>query len=161
MSRFKNFPRAVLLPTSALLFASVALVGCTSGATNGGPVETTTAAEATPTQAPEFVPDGGAEVNHAYFDATLKQVLSENPGAGSKDLVNALVDAGFDKSKMEVTSDKTPIGLDTTFVIVSVHMPDNMCLLGERGPDGRYASLVSKPISSGKCQLAKSIDIDW
>lgn len=160
MSRFKNFPRAVLLSTSALLVASVTLVGCTDGG-NSGPVETTTAAEATPTKAPEFVPDGGAEANHAYFDATLKKLLKEKPMAGSKDLVNTLVDAGFDKSKMEVTSDTTPIGLETTFVIVSVHMPDNMCLLGERGPDGRYASLVAEPISSGKCQLAKSIDIDW
>ncbi|WP_311477488.1 DUF6993 domain-containing protein [uncultured Gulosibacter sp.] len=160
MSRFKNFPRLVLLPTSALLVVSALLVGCT-GDRDAGPVNATTAAEATPTKAPEFVPDGGAEANHAYFDATLKQLLEKKPGAGSKDLVNTLVEAGFDKSKMEVTSDTTPIGLDTTFVIVSVHMPDNMCLLGERGPDGSYASLVTKPISSGKCQLAKSIDIDW
>lgn len=142
--------------------AGMSLTACTffESDTSPGPdgVETTMA---TPTPEAVFVPDGGAEENKAYFDKTLQDLLEANPDAGSHEMVNALTDAGFDKSTMEVTPDKTSVDLDAAFVVVSVKMPDNMCLIGQTGTHG-YASMVAEPMkSTDTCLIGKNQEIDW
>lgn len=147
---------------AALAVAGLSLTACSALGIDGGPGPTD--AESTPaTAAPDatFVPGGGAEENKAFFDKTLLALLETNPEAGSHELVNALADAGFDKSQMEVTFDKTSVDLDAAFVIVSVKMPDDMCLIGQTGTKG-YASMVAEPMkSTGKCQIGVTQDIDW
>ncbi|MDJ1371804.1 hypothetical protein C7K25_10570 [Gulosibacter molinativorax] len=151
-----------LTAVAALAVASLSLAACsTLGIDSGpGPTETeSTAATASPEAT--FVPGGGAEENKAYFDKTLQALLDANPDAGSHEMVNALTDAGFDKAQMEVTFDKTSVDLDADFVIVSVKMPDDMCLIGQTGTKG-YASTVGAPMkSTGKCQIGVTQDIDW
>lgn len=107
-----------------------------------------------------FNPTGGAGDNKAYFDQTLTDLLAANEKADSRAMVNALVEAGFDKSQMEVTFDKTSIGLDVDYIMVSVKMPDGICLMGERGTRG-YSSTVANPMSTGKCMIGETQPIDW
>ncbi len=142
-----------LLVTAA---AAIALLAGCAGNADPEPNET----QATQTAEPTFDPNGGAEANKAFFDATLKGMLADNDKASSHDFVDTLVDAGFDKSQMEVTFDKTTIDLDTDYIIVSVKMPDDQCLIGQRGSKG-YASMVAEPMSTGKCLIGKTQDIDW
>ncbi|SJM51342.1 hypothetical protein [Gulosibacter sp. 10] len=146
-----------LAAVASLLVGGLALAGCASDAPEPGPTDT---AAATDAPAPTFVEGGGAEENKAYFDATLEQLLEANPEAKSHEMVNALVDAGFDKGRMEVTFDRTTVDLDADFVIVSVKMPDEQCLIGQTGTHG-YASDVVAPMSTGNCLVGKTQEIDW
>lgn len=114
----------------------------------------------TATEAPVFVEGGGAEENHAYFDDVLTKLLAATPQANSHQLVDALADAGFDKSRMEVTLDETTVGLNADYVIVSVKMPDDQCLIGQRGTQG-YSSMAAAPLSTGKCLIGETQPITW
>lgn len=135
--------------------ATAVLAGC-STTSDPTPDET----QATQTAEPTFDPNGGAEANKPFFDQTLKAMLADNDKASSHDFVDTLTDAGFDKSQMEVTFDKTTIDLDADYIIVSVKMPDGQCLIGQRSSKG-YASIVAEPMSTGKCLIGKTQDIDW
>lgn len=148
-------PGVVRLLGTALAAAAL-LTGCSFGG-DPQPVESE---GATQTAEPTFDPNGGAEANKAFFDITLKAMLSDNDKASSHDFVDTLADAGFDKSQMEVTFDKTTIDLDADYIIVSVKMPDGQCLIGQRSSKG-YASIVAEPMSTGKCLIGKTQDIDW
>lgn len=149
-----------LSAAAIIAVAGMSLTACSLGGSMG-PAPTgdeTTAATEQPDAT--FVPGGGAEENKPYFDRTLQDLLESNPDAGSHEMVNALTDAGFDKSQMEVTFDKTSVDLDADFVIVAVKMPDNVCLIGQTGTRG-YASTVVEPMSTGKCLIGMTQDIDW
>jgi hypothetical protein len=137
--------------------ATVLLAGCSFGGDGPGPDETQ---QATQTPDPTFDPSGGAEANKAYFDMTLRDLLADDDKASSHDFVDTLTDAGFDKSQMEVTFDRTTIDLEADYIIVSVKMPDGQCLIGQRSSKG-YASMVAEPMSTGKCLIGKTQDIDW
>lgn len=148
-------PGVIRLLGTSLAVAAL-LTGCSFGS-DPQPVETQ---GATQTAEPTFDPNGGAEANKAFFDKTLKAMLADNDKASSHDFVDTLADAGFDKSQMEVTFDKTTIDLDADYIIVSVKMPDGQCLIGQRSSKG-YASIVAEPMSTGKCLIGKTQDIDW
>lgn len=148
------------LAAVAIGLSGLALVSC-AGSENEQTTETVSTATETVAAPLEYDPNGGAEGNKAYFDQVMTDLIKKEPKAGPKLIVDTLVEAGFDKSAMEVTSDVTPTGLEAAFVIVSVKMPDGMCLLGQRGMDAEYASLVKEPISTGTCQVGEGIDIDW
>ncbi|KAB1642725.1 DUF6993 domain-containing protein [Gulosibacter chungangensis] len=165
MSANEGKPVRLVRTLSAVAMIAVAgmsLTACSlfDGDSRPGPTDGATTA-ATPTPEAIFVPDGGAEENKAYFDKTLQDLLDANPEAGSHEMVNALTEAGFDKSQMEVTPDKTAVDLDAAFVVVSVKMPDNMCLIGQTGTHG-YASMVAEPMkSTDTCLIGKNQEIDW
>ncbi|MGO1543023.1 MAG: DUF6993 domain-containing protein [Gulosibacter sp.] len=144
-----------------LATAGLTLAGCATDS-GPGPTDTADTSSTENATAPEatFVPGGGAEENKAFFDQTLEGLLEANPDAGSHELVNTLTEAGFDKSQMEVTFDETSVDLEAAFVIVSVKMPDNMCLIGQTGTHG-YASELVEPMSTGKCLIGMTQDIDW
>jgi len=116
--------------------------------------------QSTPKPKATFDPQGGAGENKDYFDQTLQDLLAKNSKADSHAIVNALADAGFDKSQMEVTFDRTSIDLEVDYVMVSVKMPDGLCLIGHRGTRG-YSSVVENPLSTGKCMIGKTQPIDW
>lgn len=150
--RFRLVTATVSLAVGALL------TGCTQG--TPAPTETIAPTETTAVEIPTFVPDGGAEANKPFFDYTLEQLIAANPKPDRKTMVDTLVNAGFDKSRMEVTADETAIGLEVDFMIVAVKMPDDQCLLGQWGARG-YSSEMAAPTDSGQCLMGKPEPIDW
>lgn len=142
----------------SLVGASIAMMlGLTACASTPAPAPTPTGSASA---APVFVEGGGAEVNHAYFDDVLQRLLAATPQANSHQLVDALTEAGFDKTRMEVTLDVTTAGLNADYVIVSVKMPDDQCLIGQRGTQG-YSSMAAAPLSTGKCLIGETQQITW
>ena len=151
-----------LAAVAAALTAALLLGGCADGA-GPGPTRTSVGVDgATETErAPlEYVPGGTAAENKAYFDEVLGAVVAADSAAGPRDLVDALVGAGFDKAAMQVTAAETAIGLDPDMVIVAVRMPGDECLLGQRGTRG-YSSAIQPVFSTGECLIGKPDPIDW
>lgn len=144
----------------ALAIVSLSVTACQSSApVESSPGATSDSSAASPEAPATFDPNGTAESNKAYFDATNRQTLAANAKASSRDLVNGLRDAGFDANAMQVTADKTPTGLDVDYVIVSVKM-GNECLLGQRAVEG-YTSKISPVLSTGECLIGQTQAIDW
>ena len=93
----------------------VGVTGCTaapppvaSAAPSTAPDET---APATQSAMPTLSPDLTASENLPFFDAVNLGVVAANASAGGRDFIDALVAAGFDKSQMEVTADRTTVDL--------------------------------------------------
>lgn len=152
--------RRLAFLTLAAAAASLVLTACQSAAPSPSPVPSEAGAtSAAPVANATFNPSGSAQDNKAFFDKVNEETLAANDKASSKDLVNALSAAGFDKGAMQVTADKTPTGLDVDFVIVSVKM-GNECLIGQRAVEG-YASEVAPVLSTGECLIGQTQAIDW
>ena len=159
--------RTTLRPFVAVVIGGLvvaALAGCTAGTAAPTPVAatptSTPAATATPTAtaAPTVLPALGAQANHAYFDQIAAAV---DPATGGRGVVDALVAAGFDKTTMEVGFDKTSVNLDADSVQFSVRFPDG-CLIGQNGPkSGGYHSMFTTAISTGRCLIGATRQIDW
>lgn len=112
------------------------------------------------TAAPALVPDGTAGENLPYFDAVNRGVLAENSDAMGMDFINALVDAGFDKSAMEVTEDYSTVGNRAESIQFSVHWNDQ-CLIGQNGDAvGGYHSVVMDALDSGTCLVGNTQTIE-
>ncbi|QIS41882.1 hypothetical protein GW571_06925 [Clavibacter capsici] len=153
-------PRALAAP---VLLAALLLSACTQAP---APLEPTTSAaaptpdaEPTPSAAPTVDPAGTAEANLPAFQAVTAAVVAADPNARGRDLVDALVAAGFPKERMEVTADRTPLGNSVDSILVSVHMAD-ACLIGQRAQDGLSAH-AEPALSSGRCLVGQTRPIDW
>lgn len=162
------------LGTSALLaFAGVVIIvgtaGCAATASGPSPTPTPTAsspatsAEANPgpSASPSLRPTLSAEENLEYFDTVNLAVVAANPSAGGRDFIDALVAAGFHKSQMEVTNDRTTVDLQADSVQFAVLFHGD-CLIGQYGPasDG-YHSAVRSPLGTGGCLIGQTRPIDW
>jgi len=108
---------------------------------------------------PVLVPGGTAEENRPLFDAVSSAVVAADPDADGRALVDALVDAGFDKAVIEITDDTTAIGRKADAVQFAVRASDR-CIIGERSASG-YASLVAPVLGTGRCLVGKTRAIDW
>lgn len=148
-------PRAIA--SAVVLAGTLVLTGCSSG----DPQPTTPATEvATPSAAPVFVPGGTAEQNKPWFDHINQQTLAQNEKASSREMVDALVVAGFDKTAMQVTFDSTSTDLEADYIIVSVRIGEQ-CLVGQRSPRGYHSEIVPPVASTGTCLLGQTRPIDW
>jgi hypothetical protein len=115
---------------------------------------------ATPTPVATFDPNGSAKDNRAFFDQVNQKTLAANPSATGMDFINGLVAAGFKKSDMQVTADKTSINLQPGSIQFSVKMGGD-CLIGQFGPDsGGYQSMLAAPISTGTCLIGNTVPIN-
>jgi len=101
---------------------------------------------------PVLVQGGTAEENLAYFDYVNGRVLAADADPGGAEFIAALADGGFDRSRMEVTSDTTAVDLDAASVQFSILLPDG-CLIGQFGADIGYHSIVTPVLASGRCLI--------
>lgn len=151
-----------------LVVAAIALTGCTTPAPAASPSPSPTpsaSGTATPTPtapaSPELKPKLSAEENHAFFDQVNTQVIAANASAGGRDMIDALVAAGFDRAAMQVTPDRTAVDLAADSVQWSV-LFNGECLIGQYGPaSGGYHSEVVAPTGQGTCLLGQTRSIDW
>lgn len=157
--------RTTLRPVVAVVIAGLvvaALAGCTAGTAEPTPVAATPTrvpvATATAAPAPAVRPELGAQANLAYFNQVAAAV---DLATGGRGFVDALVAAGFDKTMIEVGFDKTSVNLDADSVQFSVRFPDG-CLIGQNGSkSGGYHSMVTSAISTGRCLVGATRQIDW
>lgn len=148
------------------LLAALLLSGCTQTPAPTQPTGDAAAptassapdASAAPTT-PTVDASGTAEDNLAAFEATAGAVVSADPNAMGRPLVDALVGAGFPKDRMEVTADATPLGNSVDSILVSVHLGDG-CIIGQRAQDG-FSAHVEPALSSGRCLVGQTRAIDW
>lgn len=159
--------------TAVLAFAGAAIIvgiaGCTAASPaptsrptpTGSPPVVTGEATPPPSAPPDLRPTLSADENLAYFDTVNLAVVAANPSAGGRDFIDALVAAGFDKSQMEVTYDRTTIDLQADSVQFAV-LFQGECLIGQYGPaTGGYHGAVRPPLGTGGCLIGDTRPIDW
>jgi len=154
---------------NGLMLAMVVAVSATLAAcapsrddTTPMPVPTVTASaspSAKPTSEPNpnptLLPGGTALANHAYFDFVNQRLLAVNANPSDDAIVRNLVDAGFPKADLEITSDRTyPLGLVADSVEVAVHTSDG-CLIGQFKAGG-YLRIVGPPVNGNRCLIGKT-----
>lgn len=149
-----------------LLAVAVLAAGCTTDNDEDleplpDPVTSETATPApTETGPPALVPDGSAKQNLDYFDSVNLELEKDTKGMPlGRDIVDNLVAAGFKKSRMEITPDRTAIDLAADTIEFTVRIDDN-CLFGQFG-DFDYRSVVLPVLDTGKCLVGKTRTISW
>lgn len=156
-----NWRRAALVVPVALVVATT-LAGCVQGPGKSTPSAVPTPKPGSTTSAiPVYQPNGTAKQNLKYFDLVGHALLDNNPTANSqgKTIVDWFVQHGFDKSNMEVTPDKTSIGLAVWNIEFSVKMGKS-CLIGQAGNTG-FQSTVEPILATGKCLIGTTRPINW
>ena len=108
---------------------------------------------------PQLVPAGTARENLAYFNQINKDFLGSQASAGGRAIIENLVAAGFDKSAMQVTPDKTVNGYPADSIQFSVLLGDE-CLIGQSS-GGKYGSVVAPALGTGQCLIGKTRQITW
>ncbi len=144
-------PRAALIVVLAL-----ALAGCSEQPTVPMPLPS-----ASPSASASAVPDDSAAGQKELFDSTNTATFTATGGVnpGGRAFIDALVAAGFDRTTMQVTPDKTAISLDADNVQFSVIVKGE-CLVGQFGNVG-YQSAILPLLSTGACLVGNTRPIDW
>jgi len=149
-----------------LLAIAILAAGCTTDNDEDlDPIpdpETSETATPAPTETgpPVLVPDGSAKQNLDYFDSVNLELEEDTEGMPlGRDIVDNLVAAGFEKSRMEITPDRTAIDLAADTIEFTVRIDDN-CLFGQFG-DFDYRSVVLPVLDTGKCLVGKTRTISW
>jgi hypothetical protein len=154
---------AVVVGAAAAL--AVALTGCTPSAAAPNtprpsvPAVSPSSTPSTPVAAPTYDPKGTASQNLAYFNVIGRTKIGNHPSIQGKAIVDDLVAAGFDKKAMEITPDKTSIGLAAWNIEFSVKI-NRTCLIGQAGNVG-FNSFAAPLLASGKCLVGTTRKIDW
>ena len=116
---------------------------------------------ATP-DAPVLQPDGTAEENLPLFAEITADVWAHTASSSGRAYIDALVDAGFDKSAMQVTEDLTTVGNAAESIQFSVRWGDRQCLVGQVGPStGEPVTMVMDQLAEGRCLVGRTRPIDW
>lgn len=148
---------------AVLAAAAIAVVTLLSGCTPApaaSPARTATVAPTpTPSASATIDPTGNASENKPYFDEVNKKLIAQGGTLDGRAFIDNLVAAGYAKSAMEVTPDKTSVGLDADNIEFSVRF-GTTCLIGEYGNIG-YASTAQRVFSTGRCLAGKTRAIDW
>ena len=108
---------------------------------------------------PALAPGGTAADNFEYFNIVNNNLLAKNSKPDGRAFIDSLIDAGFAKADMEVTPDKTAIGLDRDNIQFSVKFGKE-CIVGQFGNVG-YQSVILPVLETGKCLLGITRTIDW
>jgi len=114
-----------------------------------------------PTPEPTLNLSGTARQNFAYFNKVGHALLDHNAAANAngRTIVDYFVQAGFPKKDMEVTPDKTSIGLAAWNIEFSVKFGKS-CIIGQAGNVG-FNSFVAPVVSTGTCLIGTTRKIDW
>lgn len=132
--------RSAALASIALGLSAALLTGCAllEGPSPEVPERTETAA---PETAPEFIPDGSAEDNLPYFTEVLRTFSAGSEPVQGAPIVQAVAEAGFDKTAMQVSFDQSKTSLPADNIFVSVRIGSD-CLIGQVVAEDR--SFVAK-----------------
>lgn len=148
--------------------AALALAACTQApaptVSPTAPAPSASASvSATPTTPPppSLQPDGTADENLPFFTVVTQQVWAGPERMAGRAYIDALVAAGFDKSRMQVTKDQTAIGNAADSIQFSVAWGDE-CLIGQAGAAfPEPATVVLPALEGGTCLIGDTRPIDW
>jgi hypothetical protein len=116
-------------------------------------------AEPTAPPEPELDPQGSAADNLPYFDEVNTALVALGGSLDGRSFIDNLVTAGFAKSAMEVTPDRTSINAQADQIQFSVRM-NGTCLIGQYG-GGTYNGVATQILADGKCLIGATRPIDW
>lgn len=145
----------------------LALVGCVPTA----PTATKTSAVPAPTSSgaptsraglgdqPTINLSGTAGQNRAYFDQLNQKLIKAGGDLGGRSFIDNLVKAGYPKTDMEVTPDRTTVNLAADNIQFSIRF-GTTCLIGQYGNIG-YASDVTKTLGTSRCLSGVTRPINW
>jgi hypothetical protein len=152
---------AMTAAATQLAFALAVCVQAPKTAPTPLPLPTSPSATPSNTPAPvaTFNPDGSAEANLAYFDKVGHALLDHDESANGETIVNWFVAHGFNKKAMEITPDKTSIGLQAWNIEFSVDM-NGTCLIGQAG-NVKFQSTAQPLLATGKCLIGQTRTINW
>lgn len=167
--------RASARRASAVMVAAVAIAalvaGCTpspgpSGApepppSSAAPAPSSSATgEPTPSAppAPVFDEAAEAEVNLPVVETALAPLVSAGGIPAGRRVVDALTGAGIPLSALQVTPDRTAIGLPVDALLFSVRSGDS-CVLGQFDGDG-FTTTTAPALASGACLVGATASLD-
>ncbi|MBB4071912.1 DUF6993 domain-containing protein [Canibacter oris] len=110
-----------------------------------------------------YVRNGSAADNEPYFVRITKEYAESDQPLTGEAMVNTFSDAGFIKSDMQVSYDKTKINLDADSLFLSVRFGDE-CLIAQVGRAARDYVTDRAPVvgaDPGQCLIGQTRPIDW
>lgn len=108
---------------------------------------------------PELDLEGTADDNLPYFDAVNADLIAAAGALDGRAFIDNLVAAGFPKTDMEVTNDRTAINGAADNIQFAVRI-NGTCLIGQYGNIG-YASTTAPLLATGRCLVGQTRPIDW
>lgn len=154
-SRLIRAGAAILLVAAGAL----TLAGCVDAPT---PQPTPTSAPSTAPSAPaepEIDLEGTAKENLPYFDQVNGELIAAGGTLDGRAFIDNLVAAGYPKTDLEVTNDRTAINGPADNIQFAVRL-NGTCLIGQYGNIG-YASTALDMLSTGRCLVGATRPIDW
>ena len=143
--------------TAVAVAVGLAFTVAACAADEPAPIPTVTASApptAIPNPDPTLRPDGSALQNLDYFEFVLTAAVDDGAESGGA-FVDALVEAGFERSAMEVTADRTSVNLDADSVQFSV-LINGTCLVGQYGDDMGLHVAAFTVLATGTCLVGET-----
>lgn len=160
--KMKPVPRIFLATVTVSL--SLVLLSACSASEAPKPTQTSTTKTTTPSEpAPKLIAGGSAADNEKYFNYTLRKAIRDGMKVTGENVVNTLVNAGFDKLAMQVSFDESRTGLEADNIFVSVRVIDQ-CLIGQVvTADKTVTTAVEPSVGPDKtyCLIGETRPIDW
>lgn len=155
--------RELIASLGAALALVTALSGCTvlEPSVPERPVVSENLTE--PEQVPEFVPGGTAEENLPFFTEVLRGFAVGTMPVEGQPLVDSLITAGFDRSLMQVSFDRSKTNLVADSILVSV-LAGTGCLIGQvNSADRTFVAVVEPALTAAQnvCLIGNTRPIDW
>jgi hypothetical protein len=139
---------------------ALALAGCADAPVpTPTPTSTPTQTAAPVDETPQFDPYGNATANKVYFDMVNNDLIAAGGALDGRAFIDNLIAAGFSKTDMEVTNDRTAINGAADNIQFSVRL-NGTCLIGQYGNVG-YDSTATTLLTTGKCLVGETRTIDW
>lgn len=108
------------------------------------------------------MPEGAAADNLPLFAQVTAQVWGSDRRVEGRAYIDALVAAGFDRERMQVTADLTTVGNPAESLQFSIAWGDDECLIGQVGPStGEPVTAVMPQLAQGRCLIGETRPIDW
>lgn len=160
----RNRTARLISVVAGALLVGAAVAGCAPEPAPAPTSDPTPAVTATPTPAPTgpvLMPEGSAADNLPLFTEVMREVAAGAHKVEGRAYIDALVAAGFAKSAMEVTHDRTTVDDPADSIQFSVLWAGE-CLIGQVGPSTPTPTAVIMPeLPGGGCLIGATRDIDW
>jgi hypothetical protein len=161
VGRHELFQDALVRAAIALAAGLVLVLAGCSAAKDDPTIATSNrvSMSAAPTSAPArsagVASRAAAQLELAAFNRVNGRTVLRNHAADGSAFIDGLVTAGFRRGTMEVTEDRTTIGLRAPSVQFSV-LWRGVCLIGQYGPEsGGYHAVATAPLA-GRCLVGKT-----
>ncbi|MHA3684576.1 DUF6993 domain-containing protein [Leucobacter sp. HY1908] len=120
-------------------------------------------APAVPATDPELIAGGTAEENLPYFTEVLRDYAAGDGTIKGEPISRAVIAAGFDKSVMQISFDRSETGLEADNIFVSVLLQDS-CLVGQVVTSDRSFVAEAVPAVGPEntiCLIGETAPITW